>query len=102
MGKATGKRGRFFSLWLCRFEQVCTLHGLTRLRNYKGGKAMTIDRSEVSRAFAKSITYKQCGKDKEAAQWAARVVQVLECAKFERGSMAMIKLSKKDRPDWKH
>ena len=28
---------------------------------------MTIDRSEVSRALAKAVSFKQCGKDAEAA-----------------------------------
>lgn len=39
-----------------------------------------IDRSEVNRALAKAIAYKQCGKDEKAAQWAARLVKLLECA----------------------
>jgi hypothetical protein len=39
-----------------------------------------IDRSEVNRALAKAIAYKQCGKDMMAAQWAARLVDLLECA----------------------
>jgi len=39
-----------------------------------------IDRSEVNRALAKAIAYKQCGKDREAAEWAARLVRLLECA----------------------
>lgn len=38
-----------------------------------------IDRSEVSRALAKAIAYKQCGKDDEAAIWAAKLVDLLEC-----------------------
>ena len=41
---------------------------------------MTIDRSEVSRALAKAIAYKQCGKDKDAEQWARKLVELLECA----------------------
>jgi hypothetical protein len=41
---------------------------------------MTINRSEVNRALAKAIAYKQCGKSEEAAQWAARLVHLLECA----------------------
>ena len=41
---------------------------------------MTIDRSEVSRALAKAIAYKQCGKQSEAEQWAAKLVRLLECA----------------------
>jgi hypothetical protein len=31
---------------------------------------MSIDRSEVARALARAIAYKQCGKDREAAEWA--------------------------------
>ena len=41
---------------------------------------MSIDRSEVSRALAKAIAYKQCGKDEDAAQWARELVRLLECA----------------------
>lgn len=39
-----------------------------------------IDRSELSRALAKAIAYKNCGKQVEAAQWARRLVELLECA----------------------
>jgi hypothetical protein len=41
---------------------------------------MTIDRSEVSRALAKALAYKQCGKDQDASWWAAMLVEMLECA----------------------
>jgi hypothetical protein len=41
-----------------------------------------IDRSEVSRALAKALAYKQCGKDREAAEWAAKLVRLLECAEI--------------------
>ena len=41
-----------------------------------------IDRSEASRAMAKAIAYKQCGKDREAAEWAAELVRLLECAEI--------------------
>ena len=41
---------------------------------------MTIDRSAVSRALAKAIAYKQCGKHAEAELWAARLLGLLECA----------------------
>lgn len=41
-----------------------------------------IDRSEVSRALAKAVAYKQCGKDREAEQWARRLVELLECARI--------------------
>ena len=43
---------------------------------------MTIDRSEVARALAKAIAYKNCGKDTEAAEWARRLVHLLECAEI--------------------
>lgn len=39
-----------------------------------------IDRAETARALAKAIAYKQCGKDREAREWAARLVELLECA----------------------
>ena len=41
-----------------------------------------IDRSEVSRALAKAIAYKNCGKDKDAEEWAKKLVELLECAKI--------------------
>lgn len=41
-----------------------------------------IDRSEVSRALAKAVAYKQCGKDREAEQWARKLVELLECARI--------------------
>jgi len=39
-----------------------------------------IDRSEVNRALAKAIAYKQCYKDAQAETWAAELVRLLECA----------------------
>lgn len=41
---------------------------------------MTIDRSEINRALSKAIAYKQCGKQRDAEVWAARLVALLECA----------------------
>lgn len=41
-----------------------------------------IDRSAAAQALAKAIAYKGCGKDAEAAQWAARLVHILECAEI--------------------
>jgi hypothetical protein len=41
---------------------------------------MAIDRSAVAQALAKAIAYKQCGKDSDAAQWARKLVTLLECA----------------------
>ena len=42
----------------------------------------TINRSEVSRALAKAIAYKNCGKDAEAKQWAGDLVRLLKCAEI--------------------
>lgn len=39
-----------------------------------------IDRSEVSRALAKAIAYKNVGKDEAARYWAAQLCALLECA----------------------
>ena len=39
-----------------------------------------IDRSEVNRALAKAIAYKQCGKQHDAETWARKLVELLECA----------------------
>ena len=41
-----------------------------------------IDRSEVSRALAKAIAYKNCGKDADAREWARELVRLLECAEI--------------------
>lgn len=41
-----------------------------------------IDRSEVNRALAKALSYKQCGKDVDACIWAAKLVEMLECAEI--------------------
>ena len=43
-----------------------------------------IDRSEVNRALAKAIAYKQCGKDQDAAAWARRLVELLELSEILR------------------
>ena len=37
-----------------------------------------LDRTEINRALAKAIAYKQCGKDEKARVWAARLVIFLE------------------------
>jgi len=39
-----------------------------------------IDRSETSRALAKAIAYKICGKDQEAEEWARKLIRLLEMA----------------------
>jgi hypothetical protein len=41
-----------------------------------------MDRSEISRALAKAIAYKQCGKDDDARAWARKLVELLECAEI--------------------
>lgn len=41
---------------------------------------MAIDRTETSRALAKAIALKNCGKDREAEAWARKLVEMLECA----------------------
>lgn len=41
---------------------------------------MSIDRSEVNRALAKAIAYKNCGNDLVANMWARTLVELLECA----------------------
>lgn len=50
-----------------------------------------IDRAEASRALAKAIAYKNCGKNGEAAIWAEKLVRLLECSEIllthrERGA----------------
>jgi len=36
-----------------------------------------MDRTELNRALAKVIAYKNCGKEKEVADWFARLTQML-------------------------
>jgi len=47
-----------------------------------------IDRSEASRAMAKAIAYKQCGKSDDAAHWARELVRILQCADILKGEIA--------------
>lgn len=37
-----------------------------------------MDRSEINRALAKAIAYKQCGKDAKANAWAVRLIDLLD------------------------
>jgi hypothetical protein len=37
-----------------------------------------MDRSQINQALAKAIAYKQCGKDAAAAEWARKLIQLLE------------------------
>lgn len=39
-----------------------------------------MDRSEINRALAKALAYKQCGKDERAQAWAAELVRLLGAA----------------------
>lgn len=39
-----------------------------------------MDRKAIAHALAKAQAYKQCGKEAEAREWAARLVELLECA----------------------
>jgi hypothetical protein len=41
-----------------------------------------MDRSEINRALAKAIAYKQCGKAAEARDWARKLINLLECAEI--------------------
>lgn len=47
-----------------------------------------IDRSEVNRALAKAIAFKQCGDDRKANQWACELVKLLECAAILRDDVS--------------
>jgi hypothetical protein len=39
----------------------------------------TAARDEIAQAVAKAIAYKNCGKDKEAHEWAIKIVELLRC-----------------------
>ena len=39
-----------------------------------------MDRSEINRALAKAIAYKQCGKHAKSAAWAMKLVDMLEAS----------------------
>ncbi len=43
-----------------------------------------INRSEIARALAKAVAYKQCGKQADAEMWARKLVELLECAQILR------------------
>lgn len=45
-------------------------------------------RSEIAQALAKAIAYRDCGKAAEAAQWAARLVRMLEAQAILRPGYA--------------
>jgi len=56
------------------------------MRGHFGGfvaaGAVMIDRAEAAKALAKAIAFKQCGKDRDAAEWARKLVELLECAEI--------------------
>jgi hypothetical protein len=39
-------------------------------------------RTEISRAIAKAIAYKNCGKDEKAALWAAKLIRLLDASEI--------------------
>lgn len=39
-------------------------------------------RSEINRALAKSIAYRDCGNETLAAEWAGYLVHLLECSRI--------------------
>jgi hypothetical protein len=45
---------------------------------------MGIDRSEVARALAKAIAFKNVGKHKEAEDWARKLIKLLELSNILR------------------
>lgn len=59
-----------------------------QMLNYEPRKDITmetLDRSAVSRALAKAIAYKLCGKHAEANEWARELVRLLECSEILAG-----------------
>lgn len=41
-----------------------------------------MDRHEINRALAKAIAFKQCGKNDKAAEWARKLIELLELAEI--------------------
>lgn len=52
------------------------------LKKDKEFEFVMINRSEVNTALSKAIAYKQCGKHSEAANWARKLIELLECAEI--------------------
>jgi hypothetical protein len=42
------------------------------------------DRSTIAQALAKAIAYRDCGKPEQAAEWAAKLVRMLEAQQILR------------------
>jgi hypothetical protein len=47
-------------------------------------ESVMIDRSETARCLAKAIAFKSVGKDDEAAAWARKLIEALQCADILR------------------
>ncbi len=41
-----------------------------------------MDRSKINQALSKAIAYKQCGKERDAEQWARELLRLLELAQI--------------------
>lgn len=48
-----------------------------------------LDRSEINRALAKAIAYKQCGKDTLAHAWAVHLIDLLDASAILDQTAAM-------------
>ena len=44
-----------------------------------------INRTDVSRALAKAIAFKNCGKDQDAEEWARELIRLLKCENILKG-----------------
>lgn len=56
-----------------------------------------IDRSEVSRALAKALAYKERGKHREAAAWAAKLVDLLETSEILNDNLRPLGIKPSER-----
>lgn len=50
----------------------------------------TEDRQKINQALAKAIAYKNCGKDKEAADWAIILIELLELKQIVFNQLSQI------------
>lgn len=64
---------------MTRTQIAAELHDLAHsIRTYQGDTRMdTATRSDINRALAKAIAYRDCGKQMEVNIWAARLVELL-------------------------
>ena len=42
-------------------------------------KEYSMDRSQIARALAKALAYKNCGQQEKAELWARVLIELLEC-----------------------